>query len=50
MTLGDALDRLFGGPDSFTSQHCEKGHHQVCMGFYGGRSCGCDCHSKEAQK
>lgn len=43
-TLGDVIDRALGGPQHFVSLHCQKNHHQVCMEFYGGRSCECDCH------
>lgn len=39
MDLSDALDRAF---DHFISGHCGRGDHDVCLAYYGGRSCACD--------
>lgn len=31
---------------SFTSDHCKKDKHQICMWIYGGSRCRCGCHSR----
>lgn len=42
--MGDALDILFGGPETYLSHHCRAGMCRACVGFYGGRTCDHDCH------
>lgn len=42
-TIGDVIDRALGGTDRFISHHCARGFHQVCLGYYAGRTCECDC-------
>ena len=42
-TLGDAVDRALGGRKHFVSHNCEIGLHGVCLGYYGGRTCECNC-------
>jgi hypothetical protein len=47
VTLGDALDIALGGPRRYISHHCENVSgrvHRACLGYYGGRTCNCDCH------
>lgn len=43
-TIGDALDIALGGSQHFMSNHCKDGYHRICLAYYGGRTCECDCH------
>jgi hypothetical protein len=55
-TLGDVLDRALGGSAHFISHHCQgdaetmrKPCHRACLGYYGGRTCECECHAEPSE-
>jgi hypothetical protein len=46
--MGAAIQTLLGIDPDYRSHHCDPENgpafHRVCMGFYGGNHCTCECH------